>query len=290
MIGDKRKLQLPLFSLVGKNHDLLPLAGLTFCFGAAAVSGLLGLSPAYGAFLAGLVIGSSNARQAMIQQSAPIQSVLMMLFFLSVGLLLDFQFLFNNLGTVLLLLFFVTVLKTLINVSILHLLGESWPTAFISGVTLAQMGEFSFLLAAVAVSSGLTSSGAQNLIVAVTVLSLISSPVYLAVARRLHQADLPGIATARETSQVALAPLWRGLTHLLRRGEDRVVGIGSLATRPLDRVKALQRKRRERRQPSQPAGQAKKSAEPTAPPSPFAAPDSRATAPHSATPCAPAKS
>ena len=260
LIGDKRKLQLPLFSLVGKNHDLLPLAG------------------------------SSNARQAMIQQSAPIQSVLMMLFFLSVGLLLDFQFLFNNLGTVLLLLFFVTVLKTLINVSILHLLGESWPTAFISGVTLAQMGEFSFLLAAVAVSSGLTSSGAQNLIVAVTVLSLISSPVYLAVARRLHQADLPGIATARETSQVALAPLWRGLTHLLRRGEDRVVGIGSLATRPLDRVKALQRKRRERRQPSQPAGQAKKSAEPTAPPSPDAAPDSRATAPHSATPCAPAKS
>ncbi|MGO1118912.1 cation:proton antiporter [Rhodovibrionaceae bacterium A322] len=248
VIGDKRKIHLPFLSFVGKSHDLLPLAGLTVCFGAAAVSGLLGLSPAYGAFLAGLIIGSSTARQPMIQQSVPIQSILMMLFFLSVGLLLDFHFVIDNLGTVLLLLFFVTVLKTLINVSILHLLGESWPTAFISGVTLAQMGEFSFLLAAVAVSSGLASPGAQNLIVAVTVLSLVTAPFYLAVARRLHGARLPVIATGRETLQVALAPFWRGLSRLLRQSEDQMVGLTGRATRPLDRLKALRRKRAEQKE------------------------------------------
>ena len=116
---------------------------------------MVGLSPAYGAFLAGLVIGNSNARAVMIRSMRPIQSVLMMVFFLSIGLLLDLAFIADNLATVALLLLVVTVLKTALNIGILHILREPWPHAFFAGIMLAQIGEFSFVLGQTGREAGL---------------------------------------------------------------------------------------------------------------------------------------
>ena len=75
------KVHLPFLSNVVQNVDLTPLGALALCFGAAAISGLLGLSPAYGAFLAGLVLGNSGERPAFVGSTRPIQSILMMVFF-----------------------------------------------------------------------------------------------------------------------------------------------------------------------------------------------------------------
>jgi CPA2 family monovalent cation:H+ antiporter-2 len=186
-LSQRQKIRLPFARLVGKSVDLTPLAGLAFCFGAAALSGLLGLSAAYGAFLAGLVIGNSTSRRIMIHHTAPIQSVLMMAFFLSIGLLIDLRFIWDNVWTVLAVVVFITVLKTALNVGLLGLLGESWPRAFLSGVLLGQIGEFSFILAALGVSVGAVSPENHRLIVAVTVLSLVVSPFWLETARRLHR-------------------------------------------------------------------------------------------------------
>jgi CPA2 family monovalent cation:H+ antiporter-2 len=119
-LSEGPKVRLPFAQWVGGHADLTPLAALCFCFGAAALSGLLGMSAAYGAFLAGLVIGNSQERAAMVRVTHPIQSVLMMVFFLSIGLLIDLTYVWENIGTVLMLLFLVTVFKTVLNIAILR--------------------------------------------------------------------------------------------------------------------------------------------------------------------------
>ena len=160
--------------------------GLMCCFGAAAVAGLAGLSAAYGAFLAGLVLGNSQKRQALMDRMTPIYSVLMMVFFLSIGLLLDINFIIQNLGKVMMILLFITIGKTALNISILHLLRQPWTMSFLSGVVLAQLGEFSFLLATVGQEVGIVNDYGNNLIVSLTVLSLALSPIWLSTAKRLH--------------------------------------------------------------------------------------------------------
>jgi CPA2 family monovalent cation:H+ antiporter-2 len=193
-----RKVRLPFAAVVAGHADLKPLAALAFCFGAAALTGLIGLSAPYGAFLAGLVIGNSSERNAMIEASRPIQSVLIMVFFVSIGLLLDLGYVWRNLGTVLMLFLLVAVFKTALNVGALRLLGQSWPLAFLSGAVMAQIGEFSFLLSLLGVASGVIGREDSRLIVAVTVLSLVLSPLWLMTARRVHALARQGIGEADE--------------------------------------------------------------------------------------------
>ena len=109
-----------------------------------------------------------------------------MVFFLSIGLLIDLRHLWENLGLVLLLWMLVTVFKTALNTGVLRLLGEPWPRAFESSLILAQIGEFSFVLGAVAIDKGIIGTDLHRLIVSVTALSLFCSPFWMASARRLN--------------------------------------------------------------------------------------------------------
>jgi CPA2 family monovalent cation:H+ antiporter-2 len=229
-LSRRRRLRLPFAKTVGRSIDLTPLAGLAFCFGAAALSGLLGLSAAYGAFLAGLVIGNSTSRRIMIHTMAPIQSVLIMVFFLSIGLLLDLDYLVENLWSILVIVTFVAVFKTALNIFAIRLLGETWPRAFLSGALLAQLGEFSFILAALGISVGAVSPDHYRLIVAVTVLSLIGSPFWLEVSRRLHRIVLMGVTSWRETVRLAVGGAPSKLFRSTRHAEDSMVRMASSAT------------------------------------------------------------
>jgi CPA2 family monovalent cation:H+ antiporter-2 len=185
-LSRRERITIPFLRLAAGHADLTPLMGLTFCFGAATIAGLSNLSAPYGAFLAGLVLGSSQKRQVLIERMTPIYSVLMMVFFLSIGLLLDLNFIFHNLGKVMMILLFITIGKTALNISILHLLRQPWTMSFLSGLLLAQLGEFSFLLATVGQEAGVVDEYGNNLIVSLTVLSLALSPIWLTTARRIH--------------------------------------------------------------------------------------------------------
>lgn len=204
----RQKLRLPITERLARSPELGPLAALAWCFGAATLSGLMDLSPAYGAFLAGVMIGNSPQRETVLRHAAPVQAVLLMVFFLSIGLLLDFTFIWKNLGHVLTLLLMVTLFKTILNVAALRLLGQDWRNATFAGVALAQVGEFSFLLAEVGKAGRLITATETRLVVAVTVLSLVLSPFWLFTMRRLsHVADtnLRGLLAAlygREASAV----------------------------------------------------------------------------------------
>lgn len=198
-LSRRKRLVLPFSSVAGAAPEILPLAALCFCFGAAALTGILGLSPVLGAFLAGLVVGNSTARAHMVRTTRPIQSVLMVVFFLSIGLLIDLGFIWENLGTVILLLVTVTLVKTAVNAGILRLLGEAWPNALVAGVLLAQIGEFSLVVGEIAQERAIISGEAGQLIVAVIAFSLLMSPLWIAVARRLIPVIVQGVTTLQDT-------------------------------------------------------------------------------------------
>lgn len=219
----KREIRIPYAAVVAGHADLAPLAGFAYCFGFAALAGLLGLSPGYGAFLIGLVIGNSSHGHRLAHHAHSIQAVLLMVFFLSVGLLLDLTFLWDNLGAVLVLLLVVTVFKTALNIGALRLQRVPWAEAFLAGVALAQIGEFSFLLSGAGVSLGILSGGEAQLVIAVTVLSLAISPLWLLAMRRLGEAR--GVETLGEVLDAAYGPeaerLGEGV-QATRRGLSRL--------------------------------------------------------------------
>jgi len=126
----------------------------------------------------------------------------MMVFFLSIGLLINLDFILANMGTVLLILFMVTVFKTGLNIGVLRLAREPWPHAFIAGMLLAQIGEFSFLLGQAGVSSGLIGREEGDLVIAVTALSLLISPLWLVIARRLMRFAILSTTSGREGARL----------------------------------------------------------------------------------------
>jgi len=242
-----RKLDLPLPKLSGKKREELgPLMAIAFCFSAAAISGLLGLSAAYGAFVAGLVIGNSNLKETIFAEVKPIQSILMMVFFLSIGLLIDLNYIWQNLGLVMAVLFMVTVFKTALNVGVIRALGQPWSVAVLSGIVLAQIGEFSFLLAGVAVTSGVIPPETSRLVVAVTVLSLLMSPLWTMSARRLHGMAADGIDTVGEVWTIAFGPE----TELAMKGINMATGqTAGLRKRLVEATKQVKAKRAAKKLP-----------------------------------------
>jgi len=210
-LARRKRLVIP---LIHENtpSELVALGGLAFCFGGAAVTGFAGLTPALGAFLAGLVIGNSTARHPMIVSTRPIQGVLLMVFFLSIGLLIDFNFLAERWDLLLVLVLAVTVLKTALNIGILALLREPWPHAFIAGVLLAQIGEFSLVLAGAAERGGIITRDLGQTIIAVVAFSLLFSPLWLFATRRLLRVVILGMTSFHDTLDAIrsrrLAAVW----------------------------------------------------------------------------------
>jgi CPA2 family monovalent cation:H+ antiporter-2 len=221
---------------------------------------LIGLSPAYGAFLAGLVVGNTADRAKMMSATQPIQAVLIMVFFLSIGLLIDIAFIWANLWLVAVLVLVVTVVKTAMNIGIIRLFGESWKTAFLAGTVMGQVGEFSFVLVAAGLSVGLIGDGENRLLVSLIALSLAVSPLWLITARRLEAIRW----RERMKPKVILQRLYgrelRSLARVARPGYGAVHQIGGRVTRMATATARIAKRPFQRRArsatttPHQPAG------------------------------------
>ena len=191
-LATREPIKVPMARFMDGSTDITVLATVAVCFAVAAIAGLAGLSPAYGAFLAGLFFGNSTHREQMLRAALPIQSLFLAAFFLSIGLLIDLGFIWDNLLQVIILLLLVTVVKTAVNIGILRLLRLPLQQAFYIGVVIGQIGEFSFLLVATGTDSGVVDDATNRLLVAVIALSLVISPLWLTIARRLqHLASHP---------------------------------------------------------------------------------------------------
>ena len=200
-----KSFRFPASSFLMKDVDVGTLGVLAVCFVAAAASGLLGLSPALGAFLAGLAVGHSTLRRTALGLAQPVQSILLFIFFLSIGLLIDLSYVVHHLGLILIVLAVVTVGKTALNLGLLTLIGQPGEVAFPAALFLSPVGEFSFVLATAGVGAGALTPEGHKLAIAVIALSLLVSPLWFVGARRAHALALRGITEADSLFQESYA-------------------------------------------------------------------------------------
>ena len=168
------------------DRDQKVLAALALCFCCAAFAGEIGLSASYGAFLAGLLIGSTSESHAYEKQIKPLFDLLIMVFFFSVGLLLDLPFILHHLPIILTLLFSLMLVKTVLTTFVLARLGLSRRHALLIGASLGQLGEFSFVLAALGLSMGAINDDEYKILIAIVALSLMITPVWMALLQQAH--------------------------------------------------------------------------------------------------------
>jgi CPA2 family monovalent cation:H+ antiporter-2 len=265
-LSRRQRVHLPFRGLLVRYADLAPVAALTLCVIGAALSNALELSASLGAFIAGLYVGNTTERALMVRAMEPIQSLLVMMFFLSIGLLLDVKFVSTHLGTVLLLIGFVFLLNSGINVLALRTVGEHWRIAFVAGFALAQVGEFAFVLAQTAVSNRLIGEEAQRVVVAVIAMTMMISPLWLELARRLHALR----AAPAEGLTSLVGRMWRDEGRLFRVRSERAVRRGSQIVQSLsnglDRALRSARQESGRRPRVEPAAVAERPIEPGQPP------------------------
>ena len=178
-----RRLRLPVPSDLSADRKVL--LGLLLCFASAAVTSVMGLSAAFGAFLAGMVVHSSDQGEWVREHLESLRVVFVAIFFLSIGLLVDIHFLASHVLFLAMLTLGVFVLNSGINMLVLRGLGESWDMAIVTGGLLSQIGEFSFLLAALGVETGILPQAAYQTILAVIALTLMLSPVWTMTVRRM---------------------------------------------------------------------------------------------------------
>lgn len=117
----------------------------------------------------------------------PVQSILLFVFFLSVGLLIDLNYLIQQVWVIAAALVVVTGGKTVLNFILLSLAGKNFDTAFAASLFLSPVGEFSFVIAAAGLTAHTLSPGGHKLAIAVIAMSLLVSPIFFLGARFAHK-------------------------------------------------------------------------------------------------------
>jgi CPA2 family monovalent cation:H+ antiporter-2 len=163
-------------------RELYVMMAVAVCLGAALLTGALGLSPALGAFLAGLLVSESEYSHQVVAEILPFRDLFSSVFFISIGMLLVPAQLLPMAADVGSWLFLTLVLKALAAGAIVRLLGYPLRIAVIVGISIAQVGEFSFVLARIGQEQGLLSPTQYQQLLAVAVLSLMLTPFLLKIA------------------------------------------------------------------------------------------------------------
>jgi len=168
------------------SRELFTLAAVALALGIAYGSArLFGVSFALGAFFAGAVIHESDLGQRAASDTRPLQDAFSVLFFVAVGMLFDPAILLHTPLRVLAVLAIIALGKSLAALAIVRALGRSNDTALGVAAALAQIGEFSFILAGLGVTMGLLPPEGQSLILAGALLSITLNPLMFHAAARL---------------------------------------------------------------------------------------------------------
>jgi len=166
-----------------KNKELFLMCILLICLAVALLTSELGMSLAFGAFLGGLMISRSEYSQDAFSHVIPFRDTFTSFFFVSIGMLLDLNFvsshIFLILGTVLL----VILIKTIVAGGTAFILGHTFRGTIVVGLALAQIGEFSFILAKTGQEYLILTEFYYQLFLAVTIVSMAVSPFLIMIAK-----------------------------------------------------------------------------------------------------------
>jgi CPA2 family monovalent cation:H+ antiporter-2 len=184
-------------------------------------SAVFGLSLALGAFVAGIIVSESDLSHQAASEILPFRDLFAVLFFVSVGMLLDPTALLSDWPALLALLVVAMAVKAVASAVLGRMLGLPWRSALILGATIAQVGEFSFLIAEQALGLGLVDARGYNLVLATAVLSIVLTPPLVTAAAALatrieHRAGEP------DPPLPGTGPLLRGELGAGTGGDDRL--------------------------------------------------------------------
>ena len=211
-----------------RSRELFTLTVLVLALGIAVVSAsLFGVSMALGAFLAGMVVGRSDYSLRAASEALPMRDAFAVLFFVSVGMLLDPGFLLSSPGLILATLAVVVIAKPLVAILVVRLLRYPLRVALAVGVALAQIGEFSFILVAMGRDLGVLTPTAMNTVVAVSIISIVLNPMLYRLVTMLEQraATHPGLWRLLHGS-AADPPMVDGETPSTTDSAHRAVVVG----------------------------------------------------------------
>ena len=170
-----------------RSSEAFLLGVFMLCVGIAVLTQSLGLSLALGAFLAGFILSESEYSHQAVAVMLPFRDVLMSLFFISIGMLLDLKVLAGNLGPMLVLTAAVLLIKPLIAACASLAVGLPLRQAVLSGMALAQVGEFSLVATKAGVSAGLLSQEVFQSVLVVAVLTMLATPLLIQSAPKLAE-------------------------------------------------------------------------------------------------------
>ncbi len=171
-----------------RSREAFLLGVLTICIGIALLTQQAGLSLALGAFLAGLIISESEYSHQAVGVILPFRDAFMSLFFVSLGMLLDIQFLTAHPFEIALFTLGILVLKPLIGALAAVSVGLPLRNAVIAGMSLGQVGEFSLVATTAAVSAGLLGQDSFQTVLDTAVISMLFAPLMMVAGPRLAQA------------------------------------------------------------------------------------------------------
>lgn len=182
----QKHVHIPLGKQLKSDHELQVFFAFALCLGLALCTALFHLSTALGAFIAGMLVGVARETNWVHHRLEPFRVVFVAVFFISIGMLVDVGFVLGNWELILAMVLAVFFGNTVINATVLRLLGDPWRYSIYAGAHLAQIGEFSFVLAVAGLQSELISTYAYQFAVAVIALSLLLSPSWIALVGRIQ--------------------------------------------------------------------------------------------------------
>jgi len=203
-----QKLMRPWFSMVAghKSSELFMLNVLLITLGLAYLTDQAGLSLALGAFLAGMLISETEFRYQVEDDIKPFRDVLLGLFFVTIGMLLDLHAVWAHLGWVIGVLVALVLFKTVLVWGLGRAFGNESPVAMRTALGLAQGGEFGFVLLAQAGSLSLVQGATLQIVLAAVVLSMMIAPIIIqftdTITRRLCGGEWAG--RAKELQDIAV--------------------------------------------------------------------------------------
>ncbi|XP_024378844.1 K(+) efflux antiporter 5 isoform X1 [Physcomitrium patens] len=174
-----------------QTNELYQLTAVAFCLLIAWISDRLGLSLELGAFVAGVMISTTDLAEHTLEQVDPIRNLFASLFLASIGMLINVQFLWTHMDILLSSLILVISSKTIVITLVVRAFGYNNKNAFLVGMSLAQIGEFAFVLLSRASNLHLIQKKLYLLLLGTTALSLITTPLlFRAIPAVLHIGSL----------------------------------------------------------------------------------------------------
>ncbi len=206
----------------GESRELLILSVVAIALGTAFLAQFVGLSLAFGAFLAGLVVAESEFRTQVVAEIVPLRDLFASLFFVSIGMLFDPVWLIGNLGAVGLTVAGAVLGKVVILMILLLLLRVPAHAAVCAALSLGQVGEFSFVLAQISVGAGALPSGIFNLVISTALISIFLTPFLLLLEPPLLRLLRALPVIGGRFAEPDIAPYWEDLF----RGHAVIFGFG----------------------------------------------------------------